>query len=176
MIINIANPIYDSVFKYLVEDERIAKINNRLDKVLSVFDQTAKDKHNRQMLTIDDSLYAGDPDMEYIIHRLLMAVSDANVRQDMNVEDEYFSAIENRDTAIMKCEKKIAEQDEKILEQSEQLSLKDAQLSEKDEEISKQKHMLAQMIASMQESGMSLESIATMTNRSIEEIRQTLGD
>ena len=26
MLINIANPIYDSAFKYLKEDERIAKI------------------------------------------------------------------------------------------------------------------------------------------------------
>ena len=26
MMIHIANPIYDSVFKYLMEDERIAKI------------------------------------------------------------------------------------------------------------------------------------------------------
>ena len=25
MMVNIANPIYDSVFKYLMEDERIAK-------------------------------------------------------------------------------------------------------------------------------------------------------
>ena len=25
MIVNVANPIYDSVFKYLMEDERIAK-------------------------------------------------------------------------------------------------------------------------------------------------------
>ena len=44
----VANPIYDIVFKYLLEDERIA--------------------------------------------------SDAKIRHDMNVEDEFFSVIEKRDT------------------------------------------------------------------------------
>lgn len=32
------------------------------------------------------------------------------LRQDMNVEDEFFSAIEHRDTAIMMRDKKIEEQ------------------------------------------------------------------
>ena len=47
--------------------------------------------------------------MKHIIHRLLSAASDAKLRRDMNVEDEYFSAIENRDTAIMMRDQKIAE-------------------------------------------------------------------
>lgn len=188
MILRVANPIYDSVFKYLVEDLRIAKIlisallkkevlevevrkheytngtrdnismfridfgakvresdgsfveslvhdsiivqiprlhgrvNNRLEKVLSVFDQTHKDKGNRQMLNIDEDNYEDDTDMMYILRRLLAAASDAKLRQDMNVEDEYFTAIENRDTAIMNRDKKIAEQDQYIAEQSNQIA------------------------------------------------------
>ena len=47
-MMKVANPIYDIVFKYLLEDERIA--------------------------------------------------SDAKIRHDMNVEDEFFSVIEKRDT------------------------------------------------------------------------------
>ena len=47
--------------------------------------------------------------MKHIIHRLLSAASDAKPRRDMNVEDEYFSAIEDRDTAIMMRDQKIAE-------------------------------------------------------------------
>lgn len=43
-MIHVANPIYDSVFKYLMEDDRIAKTiladptNNKLEKTLIVFD------------------------------------------------------------------------------------------------------------------------------------------
>lgn len=44
--------------------------------------------------------------MEYIVNRLSMAAADSEMRQNMNVEDEYYSAIENRDTAIMNRDKK----------------------------------------------------------------------
>ena len=80
MIISIANPIYDAVFKYLMED-------NRLVEVLSVFDQTNKDVNNRQVLKIDEDAYRGDAEMEHILHRLLAAASDSKLRQDMNVEE-----------------------------------------------------------------------------------------
>ena len=45
MMVNISNPIYDSVFKYLMEDERIAKtlISALLKKD---FDQSLKEKGN----------------------------------------------------------------------------------------------------------------------------------
>ena len=101
-MITVANPIYDNVFKYLMEDERIARMpSDRLDKVLSVFDQSRKDGSNSQMLDIDESVYADDSDMLHIIHRLMAAASDAEIRHKMNVEDEYFSALEKRDTEIM---------------------------------------------------------------------------
>ena len=41
------------------------------------------------------------------LRRLIMASADAQLRQDMNVEDEYFQAIEDRDTAIMSRDKVI---------------------------------------------------------------------
>ena len=63
MMVNIANPIYDSVFKYLMEDERIAKtlISALLKKeVLSVFDQSLKEKGNHQVLSVDEDKFNGD--------------------------------------------------------------------------------------------------------------------
>ncbi|MDO4180622.1 MAG: hypothetical protein Q4D36_04965, partial [Bacteroidales bacterium] len=106
------DPFVDS----LVHDSIIVQIpllrgqvNNRLEKVLSVFDQTMKDRYNRQVLTLDEDQYAGDEEMMYILRRLLAAASDSKLRQDMNVEDEFFQAIENRDTAIMMRDKLIAE-------------------------------------------------------------------
>ena len=95
MMVNIANPIYDSVFKYLMEDERIAK-------------------------------------------------TLISVRQDMNVEDEFFSAIENRDTALMQKDKTIAEQKEQI----------------------------HSMVKAMLGNGMSIETIANITKIPLEEISE----
>lgn len=241
MILRVANPIYDSVFKYLVEDLRIAKIlisallkkevlevevrkheytngtrdnismfridfgakvresdgsfveslvhdsiivqiprlhgrvNNRLEKVLSVFDQTHKDKGNRQMLNIDEDNYEDDTDMMYILRRLLAAASDAKLRQDMNVEDEYFTAIENRDTAIMNRDKKIAEQDQYIAEQSNQIAEQNNQIAEKDNLLAEQMKTLKATIQGLASRGMSLSDIAVVMGKSEEDIKSIIG-
>ena len=127
------------------------QINNRLDRVLSVFDQANKEKDNRQVVELDEAKYQDDADMQYILHRLVVASVDAQLRQDMNVEDEYFQAIEDRDTAIMSRDKQIKEKDEQLLQkdeqlsqQSQQLSLKDEQLSQKDEQLSQKDEQLSQ--------------------------------
>ena len=120
----IPDPFVDS----LVHDSIIVQIpllrgtiNNRLDKVLSVFDQSHKDKYNQQVLNFDDNAFEDDVEMRHILHRLLAAASNAKLRQDMNVEDEYFSAIEDRDTAIMLRDKKIAEQNKALLSSAKAL-------------------------------------------------------
>ena len=119
------------------------QINNRLEKVFSVFDQTNKEKDNRQLVELDDANYQDDADMQYILHRLLMASSDAQLRQDMNVEDEYFQAIEDRDTAIMSRDKVIKEKDQQILQQNQQLSEQSQQLSEQSQQLSEQSQQLS---------------------------------
>ncbi|MBR1415590.1 MAG: hypothetical protein IJ570_06980 [Prevotella sp.] len=112
------------------------QINNHLEKVLAVFDQTRMDdRHGSHYLRIDESLFAGDEDMQAVLHRLLMAAADADMRQDMNVEDEYYSVIEKRDTEIALNAKKIAEQRDQINEQRDQINEQQAQLAEKDQVI-----------------------------------------
>ena len=152
----VPDPFVDS----LVHDSIIVQIpllrgqiNNRLEEILSVFDQTHKDKKNRQVINIDEDLYAGDEDMNRIIHRLLSAASDAKLRQDMNVEDEYFTAIENRDTAIMKRDQIIAEQDAQIAEQGAQIAEQDAQIAEQGAQIAEQGAQIAEQGAQIAEQG-----------------------
>ncbi len=162
------------------------RVNNRLEKVLSVFDQTNKAGQNRQVLRIDDEIYKGDVEMEYILHRLLAAASNSNLRQDMNVEDEYFSAIESRDTAIMKRDQRIAEQDAQLEEQSAQLEEQSAQLEEQSAQLEEQSAQLEEQSAQLEEqcasllvsakamksAGISEEQIAAMTKIDIEEIKR----
>ena len=149
--------IPDPFVESLVHDSIIVQIpllhghvNNRLVKVLSVFDQSRKDGKNSQVLRIEENDYANDDEMKHILHRLLSAASDAKLRQDMNVEDEYFSAIENRDTAIMQRDKKIKEQE--------------AQLEE-------QRNALKASVKIMKEAGVPIEQIASLTKLSKEEIQ-----
>ena len=57
------------------------QINNRLDKVLSIFDQTRKEAADEHMLRIDEHLYGDDAEMERILHRLTAAAADAKEAQ-----------------------------------------------------------------------------------------------
>ena len=143
----IPDPFVDS----LVHDSIIVQIpllrgtiNNRLDKVLSVFDQSHKDKYNQQVLNFDDNAFEDDVEMRHILHRLLAAASDAKLRQDMNVEDEYYSAIENRDTEIMLRDKEIAKRDARLAEQDAQIAKQGAQIAEKETQLAEQGAQLAE--------------------------------
>lgn len=86
-------------------------------EVLSVFDQSSKDKFNWHNLLIDEGNYANDTEMMHILHRLLIAASDSKLRRDMDMEYECYSVLQNRDTAIMMMDKKIAQQKEHIAQQ-----------------------------------------------------------
>ena len=135
------------------------QINNRLDEVLSIFDQTRQNADNQQMLEIDDQLYPeDDTDMQRILRRLLMAATDADVRMDMNVEDEYFSIIEKQDTEILMRTRELAEK-------NAQLKQKDAQLEQKDA-------VLRSSIQMLLKAGLSIEAIASQCHLSVEVVKK----
>ena len=133
------------------------RVNNRLVEVLSIFDQTNKDGSNRQVLNIDEAAYDGDAEMQHILHRLLIAASDSKLRQDMNVEDEYFSAIETRDTAIMNRDKRIAEQNAQLEEQSAQIEEQSAQIEEQSAQIEEQSAQIEEQSAQIEEQSAQIE-------------------
>ena len=128
------------------------RVNNRLEKVLCLFDQTNV-ADNKKVIKVDDKQFEGDNDMEYIVRRLQSAAADPDMRYQMNAEDEFLKELEARDSLIM--------------EKDGQLKEKDGQLKEKDE-------MLRKMIKGMLENGMSLDDIAKMLNKTVDEVKQIL--
>ena len=187
------NPFVDS----LVHDSIIVQIpllhgqiNNKLEKVLSIFDQHRKAGFNRQVLTLEEDIYSDDSDMVYVLRRLLAAASDTKLRHDMNVEDEFFSAIENRDTAIMARDKRIQEQDFLISEQSNTITEQSNTITEQSNTITEQSNtitkqsniiteqsdLLKKMAKSMLSNGIAIEDIASATGKSVDAIRQLLSN
>ena len=136
------------------------RVNNRLEKVLCLFDQTNV-ADNKKVIKVDDKQFEGDNDMEYIVRRLQSAAADPDMRYQMNAEDEFFKELEARDSLIM-------EKDGQLKEKNGQLKEKDGQLKEKDE-------MLRKMIKGMLENGMSLDAIAGMLNKTVDEVKQIEG-
>ena len=135
------------------------RVNNRLEKVLCLFDQTNV-ADNKKVIKVDDKQFEGDNDMEYIVRRLQSAAADPDMRYQMNAEDEFFKELEARDSLIM-------EKDGQLKEKDGQLKEKDGQLKEKDE-------MLRKMIKGMQKNGMSLDAIAGMLNKTVDEVKQIM--
>ena len=163
-------------------------VNNRLEKVLSVFDQTQVEGDTQQVLKIDEDKYADDSDMLYVLHKLTAAAANSEMRQDMNVEDEYYKAIEDRDTAIMQRDKMLKEQEQQLSQQSEQLSQQSEQLSQQSEQLSQQSEQLTlkdeqltlkdeqlrNMAKALFSKGMTEEQISTMTGISLENVVKLL--
>ena len=157
------------------------KINNRLDRVLSVFDQSQRDAKNQQIVCLDEKEYAGDSDMMYILHRLGLAAMDADVRQEMNDEDEFYSVLEARDTQVMKLNEQLTEKKKQLNEQKAQLNEKQAQLNEKtvrlaeaEAQLKEQKSQVKAMVKAMVGNGMTIETVAKMMNKSEDEINDLL--
>ena len=136
-------------------------VNNRLEKVLSVFDQTLVDGDTQQVLKIDEDKFADDNDMLYVLHKLTAAAANSEMRQDMNVEDEYYKAIEDRDTAIMQRDKMLKERDSKMAQMDEQLS--------------QQSEQLRNMAKALFVNGLSVEQISNMTGIDIDIIAKFIG-
>lgn len=124
-------------------------VNGRLKKVFSVFDQTFADPSDKQLIQLNEKDYEGDKDMEYILRKLTSATVDAELRKDMDVEDEYYSVLESRDTTIMKMDKRISQQ-QSLLDQQQSL-------------LDQQRQQLTNFARAMASNGMSEEQIAKAT-------------
>ncbi len=129
------------------------KVNNHLEKVLSVFDQTHAYEEDKRVLKVDESQYAGDDEMQYIVHRLQSAAADPDMRYQMNAEDEFFKALEDRDTALMEQAKVIKQKDADILEQ---------------------KNMLRRMVENLTKNGMDEATVMKMTGLTESQIKDII--
>lgn len=94
---------------------------NRLESVLSVFNQSLVGD-SRQILNIDEASYGDDSELTRIIRRLQSAAVNKEIRQNMTVEEEFFSAIDTRDAAIAARDVTIADYHSTITSQRSMIS------------------------------------------------------
>ena len=177
----VTDGIPDPFVESLIHDSIIVQIpllhgqvNNRLEKVLSVFDQSQKNGSDRHVLNVNDTPFDDDDDMQYLLRRLLMAAANAQLRQEMNVEDEYFKALEDRDTALMMKDKKLAEQAEQLEQNKAELEQNKAELEQNKAELEQNKAQLRTMALLLSNSGMSVEEIAKSVGMSQDQVKLLL--
>ena len=120
------------------------KINNRLDKVLSIFDQSLQGGKGAHTIDIDADAYGEDSDMQPIIRRLEEAAADSFVRRKMDVEDEFFSVIKSRDAEIMVKDMQLAEKTVAFKEATEKLDKAVEELDKAEEQRAQAEEQRAQ--------------------------------
>ena len=158
------------------------KVNNRLDKVLSIFDQSHVCTDNQHYLNLDEKAFdLADADMQPIFHRLLMAASNIEMRQNMNVEDEYYSIIKEQEGKVYGLERdlaekigEIAENNNQLAEKNNQLAEKDGQLAEKNNQLAEKDGQLAMLVKMLLQSGQTVNAIAENLHIDIESIKALL--
>ena len=101
----------------------------------------------------------------------------------MNAEDEFFQALEDRDTTIMTQKKELEKQKAAIEEQKAAIEEQKAAIEEKDAALEEQKASLEEKDASLRaavlalsKSGMNAEMIAKTLNIGEEKIQEILSN
>lgn len=149
------------------------KVNNKLEKVLSFFDQT-NTADNKKVIRMDESQIEGDDDMEYIVRRLQAAAADPDMRNQMNVEDEYFKELEARDSELMKKDAAIQKLDASVKEKTATIKEQEATMKEQEATMKEQNSMLKTTIHGLLGNGMSLEAVAKMLGKSENDVKTIL--
>lgn len=119
------------------------------------------------MLELDENKYGDDAEMAHILHRLQSAAANPDIRNRMNAEDEFFQALEDRDTAII-------QKDATIMTQKKELEKQKTELDEKDAALEEQKASLRAAVLALSKTGMTAEMIAKTLNIGEEKIQEIL--
>jgi hypothetical protein len=121
------------------------KRRNELEQLLSVFDQD-NISGNRHILEIDENQYPEK--YRLIIRKLLEAYATQQVREEMQLEDDFISELLRRDALIAKKDALIAMKDEALTKQAEELT-------KQAEELAKQTALIEQLLKEKNESATS---------------------
>ena len=163
-------PSPDPFIESLTHDSIIVQIpfltgrtRNRLERLLSVFDQDYRQADSEHYLEINDEHL--DDEVKCVVHRLLKAAAAPDVRRAMEIEDEILSEIEDRDTTIMMKNKEI-EQKEQVIEQKEQVIEQSKQVIEQKEQV------IRSMVKMLCNNGTSVEEISKQLSIPVEQIKQ----
>lgn len=139
-----------------------AHARNRLERILTVFDQKCRYENDLHLLNIDDECM--EDDERLVVKRLTMAAVSPEVRRSMQVEDEFLSELEERDTKIMMTEN---ERDAAVEE-------KKAALEERDAAVSQYEEMKKSAARKLAAKGMGTDEISIILSVSKDDVEEML--
>ncbi len=166
-------PAPDPFIESLTHDSIIVQVpflngrtRNRLERLLSVFDQERRLPDSEHYLEIEDEHF--DEDAMCVVIRLVKAAVTPSIRRDMEIEDEILYEIEDRDTTIMLKNKKLEELDRKIQE----LDQKEQVIRQKKQKLEQKEQMIRSMVKMLCNNGASIDEISSQLAIPVEQIEQ----
>ena len=106
-------------------------------------------------------------DEAVIVHRLTQAAASPDMARNMQIEDEFLSELEERDTKLMEARKTVEKQDR-------ELALKDKELNQKSKELESKDRAISAAVHQFTEMGVPNHKIAQLLHITEEEIKQIL--
>jgi hypothetical protein len=110
---------------------------NKLEKVLSVFESSTAKNH---LINIREEEYPKQ--FQAVIRRLLKAAAEPELRESMNIEDEYVEELESLERTIDKISAKVDEisaENKKIAAERDKISVENEQIAAEKDKVSAEK-------------------------------------
>ena len=143
-----------------------------LECLLGIFDQSQKDPADAHTLSIREEDYPEK--FQGVIRRLIKAISEPDVRETMDVEDDYLEDLEDmermiakKDAALVEQRAALVEKDAALVEQKAALVEKDAALVEKDAALVEKDAALVEKDAALEQAQLALKQQETMLETAI---------
>ncbi len=125
-----------------------------LEKILSVFDQSYVVHHDKHILDIDDEQIPEK--FRKVVRRLIKANSEEEVRQNMNLEDEYLEDLQAQEREVLKAKQETAEARQQA-EQADQRAEQERERAEQaDHRAEQEKKRSKQLIEILKKHGIDL--------------------
>ena len=138
---------------------QIPHLNRRrqseLECLLGIFDQSQKDPADAHTLSIREEDYPEK--FQGVIRRLIKAICEPDVRETMDVEDDYLEDLEDMERMVAKKEAAIAAKDAVIVEKDAVIVEKDAVIVEKDAVIVEKDAVIVEKDAAIVEKDAAIE-------------------
>ena len=132
----IANPIYDAVFKYLMDDNKIAKklLSLIIGTKIKSIKLTPKEFENKEAYQHFVNIDENDYPEEYtdIIRRLIKAAAKPDVMDKMDIEDELIEEFEEIERELEKTTLLLEERELQLKEKKNLIQDKELQVEGKE--------------------------------------------
>ncbi len=125
-----------------------AQRRNDLEKLLEIFDQDLQ-VENRHRLSIDEALFPKK--YHVLIRRLQAAISEPEVIDTMQIEDEILLELQNKEREIEAKEQLVEEQSKALKEKNRVLEEKDQALEKKDQALEEKDQIVREQEQALEE-------------------------